>query len=66
MDKEKLRQFAVPIILVAVAFLAGEYRGRCGSDFKDFASGSPLETSCCVICSKSDKPMFGINFPDFE
>lgn len=47
-------------------FLAGDYRGRCGSDFKDFASGSPLETSCCVICSKSDKPMFGINFPDFE
>ena len=43
-------------------FLSGDYRGRCGSDFKDYSKKIPLETNFCQICIENRDQMFGINF----
>ncbi len=47
-------------------FLANDYRGRCGSTFRDYTKRSSLETSFCNTCVKSKKMMFGIDFSKFE
>lgn len=47
-------------------FLANDYRGRCGSSFKDYTKRSPLETSFCNTCIKSDNPISGIDFSKFQ
>lgn len=47
-------------------FLANDYRGRCGSNFKDYTKKSVLETSFCNTCVKSKKQIFGIDFSQFE
>ncbi len=43
-------------------FLANDYRGRCGSSFKDFSTSVPLETNYCMTCTNCNHEMFGINF----
>ncbi len=47
-------------------FLANDYRGRCGSNLKDFSKIVPLETEYCQTCCKSLHEMFGINFSNFR
>lgn len=47
-------------------FLANDYRGRCGSNFRDYTKRSSLETSFCNTCVKSQKQIFGIDFSQFE
>jgi len=47
-------------------FLANDYRGRCGSSFQDYNKRSSLETSFCNTCIKSGKPVFSIDFSQFE
>lgn len=47
-------------------FLANDHRGRCGSDFKDFASRNTLETSYCMTCLKNKYSMFGIDYSQFR
>lgn len=47
-------------------FLSNDYRGRCGSDFLDYSKKCALETNFCATCSKSDNPVFAINFGNFE
>lgn len=47
-------------------FLANDHRGRCGSDFKDYAKHNPLETSFCATCIKNKDKLFGINYKLFE
>lgn len=47
-------------------FLANDYRGRCGSSFKDYTKKISLETSFCNTCTKSQIQMFGIDFSRFE
>lgn len=42
-------------------FLSNDYRGRMGSDFKDFAQAVRLETDFCSTCIKNKEPMFSIN-----
>ncbi|MBP3821455.1 radical SAM protein [bacterium] len=46
-------------------FLAGDYRGRCGSSLNDYTKKCALETSFCQICLKSKKQIFGIDFKEF-
>lgn len=46
-------------------FLANDYRGRCGSNFKDFTKKCSLETPFCETCVKSDKQIFGIDFSQY-
>lgn len=46
-------------------FLANDYRGRCGSSFKDYTKRSSLETSFCNTCVKSDNLISGIDFSKF-
>lgn len=41
-------------------FLAGDYRGRCGSDFKDFSKCITAESDFCATCSKNNSPIFSI------
>jgi len=41
-------------------FLAGDYRGRCGSSFKDFSKNILAESDFCQTCSLNNKPMFTI------
>ena len=43
-------------------FLSGDYRGRCGSDFKDYSLKVPLETNFCQTCIENPHLMFGLNF----
>ena len=43
-------------------FLSNDYRGRCGSNFVDYSKKCALETSFCVTCSKSQRPVFAINY----
>ena len=43
-------------------FLAGDYRGRCGSDFYDYSDRLPLETNFCETCIENPHQMFGLNF----
>lgn len=47
-------------------FLSNDYRGRCGSNFSDYSKINLLETEYCSICSKSNSPVFGINFSNFS
>ena len=47
-------------------FLANDSRGRCGSDFKDFARHNTLETSFCSTCIKNKEKLFGINYELFK
>ncbi len=46
--------------------LANDHRGRCGSDFSDYAQHNTLETSYCTICMKNKEKMFGINYNLFK
>lgn len=48
----------------ACPFLSGDYRGRCGSDFKDYSKIISLETNFCATCMKNPHEMFGLNFTD--
>jgi len=41
-------------------FLAGDYRGRCGSNFKDFSKCITAESDFCATCSKNKKRMFSV------
>ena len=41
-------------------FLANDYRGRCGSTFKDFSKSIMAETDFCATCSKNNNYMFTI------
>lgn len=43
-------------------FLAGDYRGRCGSNFSDYCDKMPLETDFCKTCLRNPQQMFGMNF----
>jgi MoaA/NifB/PqqE/SkfB family radical SAM enzyme len=47
-------------------FLANDHRGRCGTDFKDYARKNVLETACCANCIKNKDKIFGINYALFE
>jgi MoaA/NifB/PqqE/SkfB family radical SAM enzyme len=44
----------------ACPFLANDHRGRCGTDFGDYAQKTALETDCCAVCIKNKDLMFGI------
>lgn len=46
--------------------LANDHRGRCGSDFSDYAKHNTLETSYCTTCMKNNDKMFGIDFNLFK
>lgn len=39
-------------------FLADDYRGRCGSSFKDYAKSVTAETDFCATCSKNNDSIF--------
>lgn len=41
-------------------FLAGDYRGRCGSDFLDYSKCITAESEFCATCSKNSQPIFTI------
>lgn len=47
-------------------FLSDDYRGRCGSSFKDFANKVTLETNCCSTCLNAQKGIFSIDFSKFS
>lgn len=47
-------------------FLANDHRGRCGSDFKDYAKHNVLESPFCETCIKNTEQMFGINYNLFQ
>lgn len=47
-------------------FLANDHRGRCGSDFKDYAKHNSLETSFCTTCINNKEKLFGINYKLFQ
>jgi radical SAM domain protein len=47
-------------------FLANDHRGRCGSDFKDYAKHNTLETSLCTTCIRNNERMFGIDYKLFQ
>ena len=47
-------------------FLANDHRGRCGSDFKDFARHNAIETSYCSTCMKNKQQLFGIDIKLFQ
>ncbi len=42
-------------------FLTNDYRGRTGSDLKDFSLTVRLETDFCSACLANKEPMFSIN-----
>jgi len=44
----------------ACSFLTNDYRGRMGTDMKDFSKNVRLETPCCATCISNKEPMFGI------
>lgn len=46
--------------------LANDHRGRCGSDFSDYAKYNPLETSYCSVCMANKDRMFAINYNLFK
>lgn len=50
----------------ACPFLANDHRGRCGSDFTDFAQRVVLETPYCNTCLKNKRQVFSINLSDFS
>lgn len=41
-------------------FLADDYRGRCGSNFKDYSKTVTAESEFCATCSKNNSYMFTI------
>ena len=41
-------------------FLSNDYRGRVGSDFKDFSPNVRLETDFCSACIANKEPMFSV------
>lgn len=41
-------------------FLANDYRGRCGSSFKDYSKTVNAETDFCITCAKNKNSMFAI------
>lgn len=47
-------------------FLANDYRGRMGTDFKDYSKKVMLETPYCWTCSKNQENMFSINYKYFK
>lgn len=47
-------------------FLANDHRGRSGSDFKDYAKKTILETDFCATCVKNKKQLFSIDFKKFN
>ncbi len=47
-------------------FLANDHRGRCGSDFSDFAKHNTLESKFCATCIKNSEKFFGINYKLFD
>lgn len=47
-------------------FLANDHRGRCGSNFKDFAHKNALETNYCSTCTKNNESLFGIDYSLFK
>ena len=42
-------------------FLTNDYRGRMGSNFKDYSKSVRLETNFCNTCIKNQTSMFSIN-----
>ena len=46
-------------------FLANDSRGRCGSDFKDFAKHNTLDTPSCMTCVQNNSLVFSINYSLF-
>lgn len=46
-------------------FLANDHRGRCGSDFKNYALKTTLETDFCATCLKNKTQIFSIDFNQF-
>ena len=50
----------------ACPFLANDHRGRCGSNFQDFANHNTLETDFCATCLQNKQQFFGINFEKFK
>ena len=47
-------------------FLANDHRGRCGSEFSDYARHNTLESPYCATCVKNSEKLFGINYELFE
>ena len=47
-------------------FLSNDHRGRCGSDFSDFADKTLLETPYCTNCINNKHLFFGIDFNMFS
>ena len=41
-------------------FLANDYRGRCGSSFKNYSKTINAETDFCTTCQKNKKAIFAI------
>lgn len=41
-------------------FLANDYRGRCGSSFKDYSKSMRAETDFCITCAQNKKAIFAI------
>lgn len=48
--------------IYACPFLANDHRGRCGSNFKDFANHNTLETDYCSTCAQNKQTMFAIDY----
>ena len=46
--------------IYARPFLANDYRGRCGSSFKDFSKSITAESDFCATCSKNNNFIFSI------
>ncbi len=42
-------------------FLAGDYRGRCGSNFSNYSKCITAESEFCATCSKNNNPIFTID-----
>lgn len=42
-------------------FLAGDYRGRCGSNFSNYSKSITAESEFCATCSKNNNPIFTID-----
>ena len=47
-------------------FLANDHRGRCGSNFQDYAKKTALESNFCATCIKNKQQLFGIDFKAFK
>lgn len=46
-------------------FLANDYRGRSGSNLKNYTKRTSLETNFCTTCLKAKSQIFGIDFLNF-